>query len=111
MSLKIQLKRGLSTSWATKNIVLDAGEMGIETDTNKFKIGDGTTAWNSLQYSNKTEWGNIEGVLANQTDLNAEFVKTNADVNLLVDNLGSTTGHTQQDSYLRRGKHSGRCRL
>jgi hypothetical protein len=29
--------------------------MGIETDTSKFKIGDGTTAWNSLPY------GGIQG--------------------------------------------------
>ena len=89
MSLKIQLKRGLSTSWATKNIVLDAGEMGIETDTNKFKIGDGTTAWNSLQYSNKTEWGSVEGTLANQTDLSARFLETDYDVKLMRDSLGT----------------------
>ena len=47
----IQLKRGLSTSWATKNLVLQAGEPGYETDTGKMKIGDGTTAWNNLDYS------------------------------------------------------------
>jgi hypothetical protein len=33
------------------NPVLAAGEMGLETDTKKMKIGDGATAWNSLHYS------------------------------------------------------------
>ena len=47
---QIQLKRGLSTDWAEKNPVLLAAEIGVEIDTNKFKIGDGTTAWNSLAY-------------------------------------------------------------
>jgi hypothetical protein len=30
--------------------VLAAGEIGFETDTTKFKFGDGTTAWSSLTY-------------------------------------------------------------
>ena len=37
--------------WASTNPVLAAREMGLETDTNKIKFGDGTTAWNALQYA------------------------------------------------------------
>ena len=47
---RIQLRRGTSEALATVNEVLLAGEIGIETDTGKIKIGDGTTAWNSLKY-------------------------------------------------------------
>lgn len=43
---KIQMRRGTAASWNTANPVLDAGEFGYETDTGKFKIGDGTTKWN-----------------------------------------------------------------
>lgn len=46
----IQLRRDTATNWASKNPVLAAGEMGIETDTNKFKFGDGTVTWNNLPY-------------------------------------------------------------
>ena len=48
MALKIQLRRDLSTNWTTNNPLLLNGEIGIETDTLKFKIGNGTQRWNSL---------------------------------------------------------------
>lgn len=43
-------KYDTSTNWTTNNPVLLAGELGIESDTNKFKIGNGTSAWNDLEY-------------------------------------------------------------
>lgn len=46
----IRLKRGTSSSWARVNPVLLYGEPGYEKDTNKMKIGDGSTAWNNLPY-------------------------------------------------------------
>jgi hypothetical protein len=42
--------RGLAAGWTASNPVLMAGQFGIEIDTNKFKIGDGVTAWNDLSY-------------------------------------------------------------
>jgi Endopolygalacturonase len=45
---KIQLRRGTSTEWASTNPVLASGEIGFETDTKIFKIGDGVTLYNSL---------------------------------------------------------------
>lgn len=50
MPTQIQLKRGTAASMAALNLTLAAGEPGLETDTRKVKIGDGTTAWNSLRY-------------------------------------------------------------
>jgi hypothetical protein len=47
---QIQLKRDTAANWTSINRVLSDGEIGIETDTLKFKIGNGTTAWNSLAY-------------------------------------------------------------
>lgn len=43
-------RNGTAASWAQHNPVLLAGEMGVETDTGKFKFGDGTTPWNQLPY-------------------------------------------------------------
>jgi hypothetical protein len=50
MAINIQLRRGTATEWSTANPTLAVAEMGIETDTDLFKIGDGATAWNSLAY-------------------------------------------------------------
>ena len=48
----MQQRRGTAAQWTTAATVLLAGEIGFETDTGKFKIGDGTTAWASLAYQN-----------------------------------------------------------
>jgi len=48
MAIKIQLRRDLSTNWTLNNPLLLSGEIGIETDTLKFKIGNGSDRWNSI---------------------------------------------------------------
>ena len=50
LNTRIQLKHGLAASWTEKNPVLLAGEIGIETDTLKMKVGDGTSNWSALGY-------------------------------------------------------------
>lgn len=47
----IQIRRGTAASWTSENPTLEAGEFGLETDTKKTKIGDGSTAWTSLVYN------------------------------------------------------------
>ena len=47
---QIQIRRGTAAQWTSANPTLAAGEWGYETDTNKGKIGNGSTAWNSLAY-------------------------------------------------------------
>ncbi len=46
----IKVRRGTAAAWTSGNPTLAAGEPGYETDTGKIKIGDGSTAWNSLAY-------------------------------------------------------------
>lgn len=46
----VLLRHDTAANWAAKNPVLREGEVGIETDTRYLKIGDGSTAWNSLKY-------------------------------------------------------------
>ena len=46
----IKFKRGKSTTWKTKNLLLLDGEPGFEIDTLRLKIGDGKTKWNDLPY-------------------------------------------------------------
>ena len=51
MAVQIQMRRDTAANWTSAAPTLAAGEWGLETDTLKFKIGDGTTAWASLAYS------------------------------------------------------------
>ena len=50
-TVRIQLRRGTEQQWYDANPTLAPGEIGIETDTNTFKFGDGTTAWRDLSYA------------------------------------------------------------
>lgn len=50
MATRMQQRRGTAAQWTSANPVLAAGEIGFETDTNKFKVGNGSTAWASLTY-------------------------------------------------------------
>ncbi|MGA0233421.1 MAG: hypothetical protein ACO3MB_11175, partial [Saprospiraceae bacterium] len=50
MVARIQLRRDVATDWQNANPVLNAGELGYESDTDKLKIGDGSTTWNQLGY-------------------------------------------------------------
>jgi len=59
---QIQIRRGTAAQWTSANPTLASGEWGFETDTNKGKIGNGSTAWNSLGYI--LGIGDIEGVTA-----------------------------------------------
>ena len=51
MAVQIQLRRDTASNWTSNNPTLAQGEFAIETDTDKYKIGDGSTAWTSLSYS------------------------------------------------------------
>ena len=50
MATRMQQRRGTASQWTSANPILNAGEMGWESDTNKFKIGDGTNHWANLDY-------------------------------------------------------------
>lgn len=61
---RIQLRRGTAAEAAAANPVLLAGEVGVETDSGKFKIGDGVRAWVDLPYSNQ-----VGGVVGDASQL------------------------------------------
>ncbi len=46
----MQQRRGTASQWTSANPTLAAGEIGFETDTGKFKIGNGTSTWSALNY-------------------------------------------------------------
>lgn len=61
VNTRLQVRRGTSSSWTSTNPILYAGEIGYETDSSRFKIGDGTTSWSSLDYAAVVPTGFIAG--------------------------------------------------
>ena len=61
MTSRLQQRRDTAANWTSNNPTLANGEIGYETDTKKFKIGDGSTAWTSLSYAAA---GTVTGVTA-----------------------------------------------
>lgn len=55
----IQFRRGTASEWTSANPTLATGEVGLETDTSKLKIGDGSTAWNSLGYLDTASYNDL----------------------------------------------------
>lgn len=75
---KIVTRNDTAENWTSKNPTLLKGEMGIEIDTQKIKIGDGVAAWSALTYANVTA-AELAEALAN-VDVSTEAytaVKTN----------------------------------
>lgn len=100
MSAKIQVRRDTAANWTTQNPTLLRGEIGYEYDTVKLKIGNGSTAWNSLAYAIVSQTM-VEDLIADHADRtdNPHSV-TKAQVGLPnVDDISSTylldrTNHT-----------------
>jgi hypothetical protein len=64
----IKIRAGTAAQWTSANPVLALGEMGVETDTQRSKFGDASTAWTSLSYSvgdssgvGTVEWISVQG--------------------------------------------------
>lgn len=68
MPTVIQIKRGTASSWTSANTILAAGEVGFETDTRRMKVGDGSTAWSSLNYVDS---------IPSQTNNSGKYLTTN----------------------------------
>jgi hypothetical protein len=50
MTVQIQIRRDTTANWAavTPSPVLAEGELGLDTDSGEYKLGDGITSWDSL---------------------------------------------------------------
>ncbi len=61
---QIQIRRGTAAQWTSANPTLAAGEFGYETDTNKAKIGNGSSAWSALSYAISGAAGTVTSITA-----------------------------------------------
>lgn len=71
LNTRIQLRHDIKANWDdNSSVVLKAGEVGIETDTSKMKVGDGTKTWADLKYAGGDAAQNFDVVPENEeTDI------------------------------------------
>ena len=74
MATQIQLRRDTASNWASNNPTMAAGEFGWESDTNRFKIGDGSSNWQNLAYASD---GDTSGITFVGDDSTGTLVKQN----------------------------------
>jgi hypothetical protein len=96
---RILLRRDTAANWTSGNPVLASGELGYETNTGKFKIGNGSTAWNSLSYTVNAAMSGVTlndvGDVTITAAANGDFLRWNGTawindaVNLSTDTVGS----------------------
>jgi hypothetical protein len=72
MTSRLQNRRDTAAAWTSANPTLAAGEMGLETDTSKWKMGNGSTAWNSLAYAYTAGSAGAQGTTGSQGAIGAQ---------------------------------------
>jgi hypothetical protein len=97
---KIILRRDTASNWTSANPTLSGGEVGIETDTLKMKLGNGSTAWSSLSYYAVPSIDDVGDVTITSAS-SGQFLKWNgtAWVNDTID-LGSDTAGSYVSSLV-----------
>ena len=86
MATRMQQRKGTAAQWAAADPILNAGEIGWESDTNKFKIGDGTNHWDDLTYFlDATDMGGSFSDYVPLTQKNQAngVAQLNADINVM----------------------------
>jgi len=85
---RIQFRRDTTANWGTYNPILADGEIGIESDTKRFKLGDGINTWTGLSYSSKSLADNPE-----------EYIKALSITNMTYASDGTLLSSTYTGGY------------
>ncbi len=72
LKTRLVLRHDTAENWTKENPVLLEGEVGVETDTSKLKIGDGASPWGTLKYSGADE-NDILKVINNNRNSHTEL--------------------------------------
>ena len=101
----MQQRRGTAAQWTAANPILAAGEIGFETDTSKFKMGNGSSTWSALQYfANASELAAIIGgdmpALLNSLDELAQAINDDPQFYLT---MGTNLTNHQNDTTMIHG--------
>lgn len=71
---RIRLRCDTAANWTASNPVLLNGEVGIETDTRNFKVGNGVSAWSALSYYIASSVPLVRGQVSKMTDGTIDIV-------------------------------------
>lgn len=95
MASQIQLRRDTAANWTSANPVLAQGEFGVESNTLKAKLGNGSTAWNSLAYFGDVSTLDAVGDVTITSVTTGQVLQWNgtAWVNVTLDALPSQSGN------------------
>ena len=92
MATRMQQRRGTAAQWTAANPILAAGEIGFETDTSKFKMGNGSSVWSSLTYfANAAE---LAAIVDGAPDLLNTLNELAASIGDNPNFIGTVTSHT-----------------
>lgn len=95
MTVVIKLRKGTSTQWNSSTLILALGEVGLETDTSRMKIGNGSSLWTALPYANvlPSELTELaQDAVGNVISVGNGLTKTYDDANNII-NLGINTDY------------------
>ena len=106
MANRLQLRRDGAQQWANVNPILAQGELGIELDTSRLKIGDGVTPWNSLKYERplETESNTANTLVKRDADGNFEAGAITASI---IGNAATATRLANARSFTLTGDMTG----
>jgi hypothetical protein len=98
MATKIQVRRDTSANWTSLNPTLSSGEIGYETNTGKFKIGNGSALWSALDYFLDTS--DLSGYLTASSASTTYLTQASASTTYLAQSSASTTYLTQASASI-----------
>jgi len=96
MSTTIKLRRDTAARWASVNPVLAQGELGLETDTGKYKFGNGASTWSALSYYNQFTDADKAAIVSGGGQVNTVVAGANVTIDASdpVNPVISATGQT-----------------
>jgi hypothetical protein len=104
MATRMQQRRGTAAQWTAANPILAAGEIGFETDTSKFKMGNGSSTWTALQYfANASELSALIGGAGTFLDTLGELAAAIDDDPQFYLTIGTTITNHVNDSTMVHG--------
>jgi hypothetical protein len=100
-NVTFRLRRDTTENWALYNPVLQAGEIGIDTTLNKFKIGNGVATFSALVFGSVLASDLTSAITAHNADTtdvhgiaDTALLATKVYVDTAVGNLSSTSDET-----------------
>ena len=96
----IKIRRGDAATWTSVNPTLALGEPGYDRTNNRIRVGDGSTAWGSLNYLGSDK---ADSSVVTEIDGNVDDLITLSGVAENSTNLGTFTGSTIADNETVKG--------